>query len=80
MSKTKRPLINDRAVQIQLITDKTTKEPTIVVKVGLFTEIGLSLEAASALEAALAKFRAVYLEEHAERVTKAQQATAARGK
>lgn len=79
MPKSKRPIINDRAVQIHLVTDKATTEPTIVVKVGLFTEIGLSLDAAAALESALSRFRAIYFEEHAERVTKAQQA-AARGK
>lgn len=79
MAKRKSILNNTNAVQLRMGKDDVTKEPLVIIKVGVFTEIGLTLDGAAGLEASLRQLRALYLEEHAERVTKAQQA-AARGK
>lgn len=79
MAKRKSTLNNANAVQLRMGKDDVTKEPLVIIKVGVFTEIGLTLDGAAGLEASLRQLRALYLEEHAERVTKAQQA-AARGK
>lgn len=79
MAKRKSTLPNTNAVQLRMGKDEATNEPLVIIKVGVFTEIGLTLDGAAGLEASLRQLRALYLEEHAERVNKAQQA-AARGK
>lgn len=80
MTTRKSILNNSNAVQLRMGKDATTKEPLVIIKVGVFTEIGLTLDGAVGLEASLRQLREMYLEEHTQRVVKAQQAVAARGK
>lgn len=80
MTKRKSTPNNTNAVQLRMGKDEATKEPLVIIKVGVFTEIGLTLDGAAGLEASLRQLREMYLEEHTQRVTKAQQAATARGK
>lgn len=61
---------------LSLMTDQKTKEPYLAIKVGDFTEIGLSLDAASALAASIERFQELYREHHYRAVAKAKTAAA----
>lgn len=64
---------------LSLMTDEK-KQPYLAIKVGDFTEIGLSLDAASALAASIERFQELYREQHYRAVAKAATAAANKSK
>lgn len=51
-----------RQVVVRLGIDERTREPLMILNIGAFTEIGMTLDVAGALQASLSRVRELYIE------------------